>query len=774
MNRLHGTWIVALLLMTCVGPAALAARPSQPGEAVPEAMHHPPAAAIDVAALDAAATEAFRQGLASLLARQQAPANDTGLVFPPISRRQVIDHEEVQVRYRWKVVKIPVYKYEYEERLVPVKDEYGNVTGYEKRRVRKSRRQVGLKQERRLVRDPQGDVVRTHRRPIYGEGGPDIVPRGFFGTNAMALYVLSRAGLEADPATGQLATALADHVEQKGIPDHTWDLAWLVAAYANYPYGEFDGLLERMTGKLIDGQIRQGQPAGLWGPVSIHYDLLARYFLIEIKLRQELTKLQQQLEALGDDEQKARQRAILQRQIRKLDEVLSEVLQGLEDATVQGRQLLKVTREFRPTEEYGLAGLPYYIYNRLVADIDDTSMAVFALAQVDRHRKLPAVTGRVEPAGHRLSPPEKTAPTIARALKAVAEAQQKHGGWTETNRIDVNRAFDRYRELGLNDVPWRGKLPELASLETLRSNLNGAAALVSLLQLQGDRVRPNDQRALDNAIARFKQLLDIALDLPLTTDREQMVYHGQEDPIDELIKAKGRLPAVEQQIRTPADLPVGYRAGWFELLRAAAVVMDSPAVPEDAQLADQHTRLRYRLVISQAEDGQWHGTSRGIGATSGTVAAELMEQAQNRAEHYALRPDAKKHWRASRQTRWLYMTSSRFNELPEHLYPTLASLVYLVDDVEGPVALEDLAILPPPPAEGAADDEGAAEGEDGDAAADGDEAAPVDPTAVAAAVDRPNVKLRPLLEAVAAKLEVELPPLPESEPAEADSDDPQP
>ena len=68
------------------------------------------------------------------------------------------------------------------------------------------------------------------------------------------------------------AQRLADYLDAYGLPDRTWDLAWLTVAFANLPQTvELNKTLtERMVRKLLLGQVTEGPGAGLWGPVAIN------------------------------------------------------------------------------------------------------------------------------------------------------------------------------------------------------------------------------------------------------------------------------------------------------------------------------------------------------------------------------------------------------------------------------------------------------------------------------------------------------------------------
>lgn len=139
--------------------------------------------------------------------KKRAKEDEQSWVVPPTRTRKVVDHEVVTHRYREVTREIPVYKYEYETyevvQKVRVGDSSAAVDTYRKVKKRRvvSRKQVGVKKVKRLEKDPNGSITREHRIPKYGPGGPDVWARYALGDNALALYALRRAGVQASRRT---------------------------------------------------------------------------------------------------------------------------------------------------------------------------------------------------------------------------------------------------------------------------------------------------------------------------------------------------------------------------------------------------------------------------------------------------------------------------------------------------------------------------------------------------------------------------------------------
>jgi hypothetical protein len=102
----------------------------------------------------------------------------------PHNRGKITGYEEYELRYSWKSRKVPVYELEYY--TVMQRNSAGEVKPVRKSRIK---RQTGTKDYKYLQQDPNGSVVKTHKRAIKEKGGGVWqFLNGTFGQNGMALF----------------------------------------------------------------------------------------------------------------------------------------------------------------------------------------------------------------------------------------------------------------------------------------------------------------------------------------------------------------------------------------------------------------------------------------------------------------------------------------------------------------------------------------------------------------------------------------------------------
>jgi hypothetical protein len=153
----------------------------------------PKADAISAGALNVAVRASLASGAEYLL--RSVETNFLHYAAPPISNRKLIGWDRIEtnhVHYRWEEYEAPKYEHIYEAYETFAVGASGSVEarkiGKVKRRRVVGRKKVGTLTRKRLVLDPDGEVVRTHRKgigPQYGQGTetwPDQLP----GDNALA------------------------------------------------------------------------------------------------------------------------------------------------------------------------------------------------------------------------------------------------------------------------------------------------------------------------------------------------------------------------------------------------------------------------------------------------------------------------------------------------------------------------------------------------------------------------------------------------------------
>lgn len=689
-----------VVLLTLAGPLPgrhpHAAAPSK----VDQALATPDAERIPVPQLESAARQAVTNGVATVLARIMADGNDTGLAYPPTSAWKQEGFEEVPARRQQ--VEEAVYEDVWKdvEQLVPEKSG-GVPTGrYVRGSVRTlvKRTKVGTKTVERLVRDPQGTERMTV--PKYARSGPDLYEPNLLGLNGMALYVLARAGLQDHAATKRLAQALDERMNDFGVSDHTFEVAWLAAGFtALGPESPHRKRADQLIAKLIDGQIRQkGEPHGLWGPVCIHSSYLARLLEIEDQLRQELeVNLPKKLEAMPPQQQ-----AAMTKQWQEMRKVSGDVTRACRSASSLGMRMKAVTEPYVVNDTARIPGLPYSIYDRVVADVDSTAVATFALAEAARVGMLPKETPRFAIRGKKVALPEKTSQTVTSAAEKLAQSIGESGGCSVLTLQAVNTGFDTCR-IPIPGVPFKGRHPPLFNLETASSCVNALAALESLAVV--------DPKALDRRAAERDRARGRATEIaerwyretsPAATHRKAWpsVYATFTVP-QAALKESDTLPLPTPESPPVAELPWGGFAAQYSMLPAFATLFgagDAKDVLQDGL----YRRLAYRLVGLQDVNGQWQGVSHdslsaGKDALALNACAKLLHAMLERTSTTNIKQDPIPfnvlllQWRSVELHRGVVSPDSHRDR---GAYATLASLVLLLRGMDGPVNVDDVVLRP--------------------------------------------------------------------------------
>jgi len=266
-------------------------------------------------------------------------------------------------------------------------------------------------------------------------GGAGTTPRwgeGFVGNNAIVLLAMRKAGIPAtDPEAAGLARRLGDLVNTYGIPDTTWDVAWLGAALSHMPGDELAELRERVLGKLLDGQVDSGEARGMWGPVCVNPRILAEIDGYE-------TALEARMKAATDSGRQPDAKLLANR----------ELLQTFKRVSArQGDRYAEVTQncDIKPdgAPPITVQGLPYSFYSQTFADLETTAYAIFALREAKRNGVLPERSWRPRGKTARLTIASvKASFVLEQAVAALARAQKTDGSWNEHNVHQVRNEFD--------------------------------------------------------------------------------------------------------------------------------------------------------------------------------------------------------------------------------------------------------------------------------------------------------------------------------------------
>jgi hypothetical protein len=648
-----------------------------------------------------AVRQAVANGAATLVARITAEGNDHGLAFPPTQTTKFL--EMVEIPAKRVPYEEPIYRDEYAmvEKIVPVL-ENGEPTGRFKKvseKIRVKRTQIGTRSKERLVRDPDGKEMM--KVPTYGPGGPAAWYPNLPGLNGMALYVLAKAGLGTHPATVKHAEALAEHCGLfLGLPDATFDLAWMAAGFVALGDARYEALTERLLDKLIDGQIQEkGATQGLWGPVCVNYGHYGKLFMLGQTVRHEVEVLL--------PEKMDRATPAQQAQLKAMEKAMREVAKDYErihrDVFRCGTQMDKIVKFFSLDDDMVVPGLPLNAYRWVAADVESTEAALFALAEAKRAGVLPRETKRLAIRGKKIHPPVKTENVLAAAGKRLASAIAPDGGCSALAAVAPQTGFQK---TGFPTPPQLDEQPPQSpfDVESACACVAGGAAIESLLEADPDLAKQLDEpwsrsRARIAAIAArwYAESVDTR------AEPWKGIYHGLKISHADL-KKSAALPFPEQQADAVESLPWGPSGSLYQIVPGFRSLFAEATSPVERLDNDLFRQVAYRLVTLQDGNGQWK--NNGSLAMS-TATESLMIGNLANHWHWTLNvdpprplniPDPISYETMLLQTHW---NTQRGEWVPNQArrpdpgaFPTLASLVFLVAAIDSPVSLEGITILP--------------------------------------------------------------------------------
>ncbi len=425
----------------------------------------------------AAARLAFVQGVNWL--KQKAEADPDGWIIGPNRFIKVIGYTNITVRYSRRTVWDPVYSYT--NVVVFTQDTVG--APLRKTIQRRIVKRIGSNEVERLVHDPQGPIAQEQPHPLYDRGGNISWATRNIGDAALALHALRRAGIpDSDPVMQGVLINLRNHISTFGLPDQTWNLAWLTAVFAGTPGDEAADLTRRLASRLMDGQMMDREARGFWGTLSVHHGLLAAMLRDYLAM---LADLQKKELRLKEKPGKAAQAAV------------DEIKESMDwHRTITEREICQRGFRFGNVESSWavdpnadpkvlLAGADHLLYNQTVTDMESTWAALLALSMAAEHGRLPTETWRPKLArkpGATISPlppPERSEAVLARAANALAAKQARDGRWSECNQHQPVTKFDAFKTtLPVPSDP-ESFLP-LSSPVTALSTAQGIAALDSV------------------------------------------------------------------------------------------------------------------------------------------------------------------------------------------------------------------------------------------------------------------------------------------------------
>jgi len=329
---------------------------------------------------------------------------------------------------------------------------------------------VRTKKRERLVPDPKGSIVREH--PAVNH--PEIWQRTFLGQNALALYAVLKCGIEqTEPRITRLAEGLNESLETFGLPDTTWEVSWLTAAFLHLKGDRYEKTRDALVRKLLEGQITEGPARGLWGVICINPELLSAMMAYDQSLATEVER-RKKIHLSKPDSMTALRKL---EAIQTAHEVFSDHYKRVSQ---QGLRFREVTRGWRvpidmSPEPLTIYGLPYYFYSQSIADIETSALALYVLRVAAEEGHLPEEVVRPELSDkRRLLPAQKTSSILARAASAIAKLQDRVGCWPEGN---IHQAVSYFNPIGVEQLT-RDEILSLPADYTLLSTVQAFAGLL--------------------------------------------------------------------------------------------------------------------------------------------------------------------------------------------------------------------------------------------------------------------------------------------------------
>jgi hypothetical protein len=728
VSRCH----LAIALIASLGLFSPAAR-GQTKKEEAELLAAPAADLITAEYLAPAVRQAVANGVATLLARMTAEGNDHGLAFPP---NQTVTYEAIEVRAKRVQVEEPVYEMVEVEVIEPV-IQSGQPTGrFTKVKRRVPGKKTGTRTVERLVPDKDGSEMMKWGKPV--PGGPAAWAVNLPGLNGMALYVLAKAGLGEHPATVKHAAALAEHASKEmGLPDYTFDIAWMAAGFAalgpDSPHAE---LARRLLAKLIDGQIREkGELDGLWGPICVNYGYFGKLMTLGQTVRQELdVHIPKKMQSASPAEQEK-----LIATGKQMKEFANMYERTHRDVFRAGTRMLQIQSGYTFEDRAILPGMLYNAYQWVVSDVESTEAAVFAIAVAKQAGLLPRETERLVIKGKKIHAPVKAEVAIKAVAKRMADAIDEEGGATALAFVAGNTGFEK-TGFPAPSFATADAMPSMFGFQTACTTVAAQETLESLVavddgldkQLAEPRKLAHD-RAEKIAARWYKESATPAAEAWKGMYAPLKVSHADLAKSAELEVPASSDTAVESLPWGPAGCLYRIVPGFRGLFAGT----DAKKRFED----DLFRQIAYRLVALQDQNGQWSSAGSLLLSTAseslviGRV-AQIWHASLDRDPPVKLGVPDPVSYGAMMQPH--VFADHRAASPDSSAVPTLASLLFLLESIDGPVSLDGIEILPPPATEPAKD-------------ADPDKPAPrLMPIDAARRVVRPSVARQELFDAIVA------------------------
>ncbi|HBC88108.1 MAG TPA: hypothetical protein DCZ94_14250 [Lentisphaeria bacterium] len=447
--------------------------------------------------------------------RQQAEKDDEKWFLPPARTRTITGYDNKLVRYSKKIVDEPVYEWGTRKEMVNVKqgDSVNSTTVLKEIERKFPIKQIGTKKVEKLVRDPNGDIEKYEKFPVFGEGGPDYWKQNQLGQNALAAFAMIRAGAEhSDPVVANVANNIASIAEVYGLPDNTWDLVWATALFSSLPVDRYRELAQEAAGKLLDGQLENGPGIGFWGPVCLNPKLLAAGMKLKLLTFDKADEdKDDRKHAKKDDKKKDEEVNNKEDKQAAVADVMNRVNRQLRAVTMLGMNTASIEDEVTLKSDIihpvTFVGLPQFIFNQTSSDLQSTSLALYGLSVAAGNKCLPATTRH--PKNEKKSPllPDlKASAILQRTIDSVVKYQAKDGSWTEMNSHQPVTEFSGFNFRG---IPVKSStFTALPSETNFASNVHGLSCLSDLGQIFGAATTAKLDKNFSLSLSSVKKACD--------------------------------------------------------------------------------------------------------------------------------------------------------------------------------------------------------------------------------------------------------------------------
>jgi hypothetical protein len=410
--------------------------------------------------------------------------------LPLSSHARVVGSELVTYRFNIEKRKIPIYKYKYDyvERKIYVREggsthiPSGGSASEENQQQRRvspgkivektvmereivSVKLVGYKTQEVRVYHPDGEFEEQFTVPIVKTQGVARLIHGWHAGNAQVAFAMLKGGLPAtDPQFKMLLGSIHTALDAYGIPDHTYDVAWLTALYANLP--KDDPKVQEWSGKLVSklvaGAAQLGTHKGLWGPLCINPQYMNEIFDFDSKYTAKyITPLQQDL-AL---EQRERSKERIQEKLTEKETLHQKWQTVYMTWAMSGNNASSCRAENTIPSETG--GAQHFVFNSSAkipglvldpfhfafTDIESTCVALMALSEASAAGMIPQMTiTPTDDRGKALAKPIDVKTQLATCYQTLKQLRHPTGGW--------DSCFSALHHKVCRDIPYTSIIPQ--------------------------------------------------------------------------------------------------------------------------------------------------------------------------------------------------------------------------------------------------------------------------------------------------------------------------